>query len=949
MGSTLPAPDHWPDISALLDEALALAPAGRAAWLAALAGERATYREAMRELLATQAEIETSDFLDELPRLHVDAGTDHPAPGMRIGAWQLVEQIGAGGMGTVWLAERADGLMGRRVALKLPRAVWGDSFAERLARERRILATLEHEHIARLYDAGLDSQGRPFLAMEYVEGERIDTWCRERALPTRERLGLLLQTMAAVAHAHAHLVVHRDLKPGNILVTRDGQVKLLDFGIAKLLQDEQAGRSALTELSGRALTPDYASPEQIRGESLGTASDVYSMAVVAFELLTDARPYRLRHGSAAEMEEAIAHSEPLAASATVSSPALRRALRGDLDAILQRGMKKAAAERYPSIDAFAQDIERCLRGEPVQARPDSRGYRAMKFVRRHWLRVAMLSALALSIIAGSAISLWQARKAREQEARAVAELQRQEAVSDLYTEAMRQLSVMAVEDPAALTRPHAVTQVLQDKLHEIEPRFRYNPIEYAAQLRAVMLQYNFNNEFEASLAVGKTYIEYLKAHDAPAIEVILAYTTIGRTLAQLRRYGEAEDMRRAGIAWAPDVHERLTELNRLNLGLDLGSGLAITGKRAEARIVLARVESECARRFPTHLLHFLSLGSLSNLLLGFDDAAALRDAQQAVAGMQADPSVSPDQRAPLLMNLGSALQASGRGAEAEPPMREALGIYIDNYGRGSPNSVQMFARVTGLIARQGDYDRARTALAQQLAALSGVKGGVTPFAAAQMRGQRLELAWLSGDLVAGTEAFAPDIQALLTPTKARQSEIALLSQVRLLALAGRGGEAVSLARTIAEGWPEAQRPTGPWTRVAEALAAAQLAAGDAAAARATAQALLALFDGERSPVNNTARSASELVALASARLGDTQAAAKALAHADAMAPSLAYASRVERADSALRRAEILAALGRTADGVAAARAALADLAGQHADSPRLARARRLAGVAVATR
>ena len=243
---------EWPALSALLDEALSLPASEHATWLDSLAGERAVHRQALRSLLAHRPGVETDDFLRDMPKLDI-AAAEAPdrglAEGGHVGAYQLIAEIGRGGMGTVWLAERADGMMKRRVALKLPRIIWGDAFAERLAREREILASLEHQHIARLYDAGIDAQGRPFLAMEYIEGESIDAYCRTHAPSVRERIALLLQVMAAVAHAHARLVVHRDLKPGNILVTQDGQVKLLDFGIAKLLEGDRTHATALTELA----------------------------------------------------------------------------------------------------------------------------------------------------------------------------------------------------------------------------------------------------------------------------------------------------------------------------------------------------------------------------------------------------------------------------------------------------------------------------------------------------------------------------------------------------------------------------------------------------------------------------------------------------------------------------------------------------------------------------
>ena len=291
---------NWAEVSLLLDKALALPPAEREPWLRSLDGEHATHRETLRELLSHAASVETGDFLATLPRLGEPADTaalSEPAAGDSVGPYRLVRELGSGGMGSVWLAERADGALKRNVALKLPRMAWARGLAERMGRERDILATLEHPNIARLYDAGVDRHGRPFLALEYVEGRPIDVVANDRALDVAERIGLLLQVCTAVAFAHARLVVHRDLKPGNILVTAEGNVRLLDFGIAKLMQGGSAKETHLTQWAGRALTLDYASPEQIKGEPIGTASDVYSLGVVAFELLTGSRPYRLKRGS----------------------------------------------------------------------------------------------------------------------------------------------------------------------------------------------------------------------------------------------------------------------------------------------------------------------------------------------------------------------------------------------------------------------------------------------------------------------------------------------------------------------------------------------------------------------------------------------------------------------------------------------------------------------------
>jgi serine/threonine-protein kinase len=305
-------------------------------------------------------------------------------------------------MAVVWQAERADGAFRRAVALKLPRAARSEGLRERLARERDILAGLEHPNIARLYDAGVDDLGRPFLAMEHVEGEPIDAYCRRLGLSIPERLRLVLEVVKGVSYAHSRLVVHRDLKPGNVLVAANGSVHLLDFGIAKLIAADPLDEARLTQATGRVLTPAYAAPEQIRGEPVGTATDVYSLAVTTYELLTGALPYRLERNRLAELEEAVLSGDARLASEAAHGEDLRRQLRGDLDAILAKALRKEPAERYPTADAFARDLQRHLDGEPVEARPDTRTYRLRRFAVRH--RVGLLAAggVAAVLVAGCA-------------------------------------------------------------------------------------------------------------------------------------------------------------------------------------------------------------------------------------------------------------------------------------------------------------------------------------------------------------------------------------------------------------------------------------------------------------------------------------------------------------------------------------------------------------------
>ena len=433
-------PAHWRRISACLDEALDLDAEPRASWLARLAQAEPQLADEVAALLAEHDAALAEAFLEGVAPLPMPAPTGPAATlqGRHLGAYTLQEPIGQGGMGSVWRALRSDGQYNAFVAIKLLNtALIGAAGLARFKREGSILARLQHPHIAHLLDAGVSDDGQPYLVLELVEGEPIDAYCTRCRLGIEQRLGLFLDALAAVAHAHTHLVVHRDLKPSNVLVTSGGQVKLLDFGIAKLLEEED-GAGALTQEGTRALTPQYAAPEQLQGGPITTATDVYALGVMLYQLLGGRHPTGGDHGSAAQIIRATLDTEParmsdlsaktpsasdadierIAGERATSVAGLQRQLRGDLDNIVARALSKPVAQRYPSVAALADDLRRHLAHQPVAARPASLVYRSAKFVRRHRAMVAAGLLVLLAVAGGLVGTATQARRAEAQALRA---------------------------------------------------------------------------------------------------------------------------------------------------------------------------------------------------------------------------------------------------------------------------------------------------------------------------------------------------------------------------------------------------------------------------------------------------------------------------------------------------------------------------------------------------
>lgn len=446
--------DRWERIEQLCQEALERSEEEQDAFLESVCGNDQELRHEVASLLANRNRAER--FI-ETPAIQLAARSlaaqevNHSAEASRqigriISHYKVVEKLASGGMGDIYLAIRADGTYDKKVAVKMIQGARStDFFLTRFQNERQILADLDHPNIARLLDGGATEEGLPYLVMEYIQGLPIDEYCAQKSLPVRQRVELFRIVCSAVQYAHQNLVVHRDLKPSNILVTSDGVPKLLDFGIAKILNplDRQEPAQQTVTLM-RMLTPDYASPEQVRNEPVSTASDVYSLGVILYALLTGQSPYRVQTDSPQELLKAICDTEPekpsVAATrgsaedgsttASVSEPAdlkagkedhrkkLRRALSGDLDNIVLKALKKEPQRRYTSVEQFSEDIRRYLAGLPVLAHPDSPAYRARKFIARHKLAMAGAALLIVSLAGGLIATLWQARIARVERARA---------------------------------------------------------------------------------------------------------------------------------------------------------------------------------------------------------------------------------------------------------------------------------------------------------------------------------------------------------------------------------------------------------------------------------------------------------------------------------------------------------------------------------------------------
>lgn len=536
-------------------------------------------REEVEALLA--ADVAAPGFFDGAEaRLGnvVDAALNGDAP-ERVGPWRLVEEVGRGGMGTVFRAERADGAFEQTAAVKLVRPGLADDLAARFRAERQILAGLDHPHVARLLGGGVADDGRPWLAMEFVQGEPITTYCDQRRLGVNERLALFEAVCEAVAYAHRNLVVHRDLKPSNVLVTDDGTVKLLDFGIAKLIDEADAG-GPTTQTGRWLLTPEYAAPEQVTGGPVTTATDVYALGALLYELLTGRRAVEVDGRSPAAIERAILQSEPARPSDAVTASAptggrvppdpagdatsdtgalrsttaerLRRRLRGDLDRIVMKALRKEPERRYEGAAALAADVRRHLAGLPVEARPDTAGYRVSTFVRRHRVGVAAAALVLLAVVGGAGVALWQAAEARSAQTRAEAEAHRANEAAARASRTVEFLEdIFAQGDPAATPGSTPVRELLARALDRVDEDLAGDPEAQASMLLALGRAYSAADLRDtAEVALERALDLRRQLRPRPDLDVVEVLGALGELNMGRDEYAAADSFYTMAVALA---------------------------------------------------------------------------------------------------------------------------------------------------------------------------------------------------------------------------------------------------------------------------------------------------------------------------------------------------------------------------------------------------------------
>jgi len=927
----------------LFEAWLDLDEAQRAALLARVAAEDPATHARLLKLIAADHAADEAHFLDS--GAIADAGivddelTLSDLTGRQFGAWKLERLLGVGGAGQVWLGRRCDGLHGGTAAIKLLRIAELDGYAQqRFAREGRLLAELEHPHIARLIDVGKNADGQRYLVLEYVDGERIDRWCDRKGIDIAARMQLFLQVCEAVAYAHAHLIVHRDLKPSNILVQEDGEVKLLDFGVAKLLGGD-LGEGELTELThaaGAAFTPEYASPEQFEGKSVTVTTDVYSLGVVLYLLLAGRRPYAEELSTPAQFARAIIDGEPLRlSSATTGGTAddaqriaarrgttveqLRRQLRGDLDTILGAALKKNPTERYPSVQAFADDVRRYLDHRPIRARADSRGYRLRKFLRRH--RAAVVAGvLILAAIVAAMVGVIRAERAATREA------ERAQAVQQFL------VGLFQEADPTqAQGEKRSVQEVLARGEKDLHDKLADQPRTKLTLLGVLGSIYDQLGDSRKSLEID------LSARDLAEKEfgtTSLEYADALDSLADAQR--NANDMEAAEKSYlqAREIFRHYPSERAKQLAItqaELGFIYEQTNRDEEALRLLTDAMPQIAASYGAQSWELAeqksTLASL-HAKMHDNDAAVRMYAELEPLLEKASPDHALD-AAVILGNQGFALMAMGRTADCERVIHKAVAEYDRLAGPDNNYAVSALRTLGYAQTDAGEYAKAAATFSDMVARSARAFGADTAEFA-------LNESFRIGPMIyTGHPADAEAaMSAVIDNAEHKQgltpAEIRGVQRRYALALIwnGHAQHALEVLQGIAATERESKDPPTKLAATLLYLAGAQTAAGKPALAVETAHESAELYASAGKAVDEGIAQLTEAIAQAAA--GGASAAEATIEQADANLHRRLQGDAIRLQFIGVVRAQVLRAEGHAEEAAAldvAARASLHERAG----------------------
>lgn len=755
---------RWQAVNALFDELVELGHAEREARLDVYEGDASVAQE-VRGLLSAldrdAVQLEPSPGASHLTLMGQSASLPVSLTGRRLGPWAVVREVGRGGMGAVYEAFRADDQYQKRVAVKtLTRGTHGEIEARRFQQERQILASLDHPSIATLIDGGVTDDGLPYLVMEFVDGEPIDQYSNTHHVSLRARLDLFRNVCSAVQYAHRNLVVHRDLKPSNILVSTDGNVKLVDFGIAKLLGERPAGDITLTAAGSRAFTTGYASPEQVRGEAISTSTDVYSLGVTLYWLLTGRLPIDVTGLTPAEAIQRITEASPSSMAKACSNDAatlmgfdnaaaLAGALEGELDDIVMVALRKEPERRYATVAALSDDIKRYLQGQQVSARPDTWRYRVRTFSRRNPRIMVAMGMAAFSLMAGAAGSAWQAIRAGRERDNARAEAIRSARVVSFIEQVLAAPVSGALTDATILALDGAVQRARGDLAGD--------PLARAAVFRTAAKAYAYHNHNELAVPLIDSAL-LLDRRQAGNRSV-----EVGRDLTVAARIAYNAGLLDSAVAYAREAVELLRafpsdrpdDLPTALLSYSFASTYA--GHPQDGRTIAQQGIAIESSRAPSALLAYLHMALGEAALFGGDDAEA--EAEYLRATLIYDSLKGPQPVERGIAELGLASLQSDRGAisEADARARRALEIFTSHWGPNHAFAGRAHARLALVAYRRGDAAATATEIAAAKQALEHSRLGIIDWVAIELDLARVLL--LSGRRDEATERLRMVLQS----------------------------------------------------------------------------------------------------------------------------------------------------------------------------------------------